>query len=431
MRKSKGRIGRGAALALGVLLLAGSTAAEAKENESLYLYIEDSTEEEYRVVFDAYREAYPEVDLQIDTYSSSEYREARTKRNTMLMAGEGPDLLLFGIYDNDDVYKVMDSGLFAPLDELMAADEAYSSEGYVKNVLDAGIFGSSQYMIPLQYDVSCLISSRECLEEIGFDLEACGTFEGLFSQVAALYDTDYSYRVLGRSGTFDNFPDKMGVKLLDYETDEVLVDTPEMKTAMEQYKKMYEECTTDPNLETNGFSDTGRAICERTAYLAAGYGMYDTLSVCRGISETETPVILPVPTLDGRNSGAIVSSAAVRANSENKENAWNMIRMLLEYQAQGVGLNGVYFPVNLEGLQYVEDAALRDVELYESGGEISQEILEDYRRLIQEPEYVYFFRGITMTDFTGGEMVPYFTGAATYEECMERYIEYAKIYVSE
>ena len=105
--------------------------------------------------------------------------------------------------------------------------------------------------------------------------------------------------------------------------------------------------------------------------------------------------------------------------------------MLLEYQAQGVGLNGVYFPVNLEGLQYVEDAALRDVELYESGGEISQEILEDYRRLIQEPEYVYFFRGITMTDFTGGEMVPYFTGAATYEECMERYIEYAKIYVSE
>ena len=46
----------------------------------------------------------------------------------------------------------------------------------------AGLTASStSYRWP--YQTSCLVSSRECLEEIGMDLEACGTFDGLFSQI--------------------------------------------------------------------------------------------------------------------------------------------------------------------------------------------------------------------------------------------------------
>ena len=72
-----------------------------------------------------------------------------------------------------------------------------------------------------------------------------------------------------------------------------------------------------------------------------------------------------------------------------------MIRMMLEYQAKGVGLTGVYFPVNQAGFALTEEKALKDMELYESGGEISQELLESYREIQKEAEHVYFNRGIT------------------------------------
>ena len=420
-------------LALCLLPLAGGTASAAgQEKGSLSLYIEESVQEEYREVFDAYREAYPGVELQVETYPAQEYREARGRRNAMLLEGEGPDLLLLGVYDNDDLYKAMSSGLFAPLEGFMERDKDYRPEDYMGNVMEAGVWNSSQYVIPLQYDVSCLISSEECLEEIGFDLEECGTFDGLFSQMTDLYDTEYSYKVMGNAGIFDALPDIMGLELLDYENCQVSADSPELKRAMEQYKKMYKEVLLQISnrLEQGGFSGIGKAIGRREAYFAAGYGIYHTLSVCRGIAETETPVLIPIRTLDGKINGTAVSSAAVRANSPNQENAWNMIRMMLEYQAKGVGLTGVYFPVNQAGFALTEEKALKDMELYESGGEISQELLESYREIQKEAEHVYFNRGITAGYLTQRVMVPYLTGSASYEACIEQYTEYVQSYLA-
>lgn len=424
----------GGLLSLAWFGLLAEGAGVEQTNESLSLFLEEGMAEAYAPVLEAYGEAYPEVEVTVETYPLMDAANARQRKNTMLLAGEGPDILFLGGYDNDDVYKLMKSGVFAPLDPYMEADEAYQADQYVQGVMDSGRFDGQQYIIPLAYQTSCLVSSRECLEEIGMDLEACGTFDGLFSQIAALYDTDYSNRVLGTPGSLGGFPDLMGIELLDYNSAEVLLDTEEMRQAMEQYKKMYDEDHSASEFDLD-FGLLGQAVLDRQVYLAAGYSPLYTFTVTAGIAEQETPVLIPVPTMDGQTSAVILQSAAVRVNSRNQQNAWNLIRMLLQYQEQGVQY-GDYLSVNQNAVdQNIQEAAAQIQEngIFGpgTGGGVSEELIQEYRQLLTAPDRAFFFRSLTGTDLIEDKMAPFFQDHASYEDCMADYINYAKIYLSE
>lgn len=404
-------------------------------NESLSLCIDDLTREAFQSVFDAYQEKYPDVKLEIETYAGADYQNARQKMNTQLMAGEGPDLLLLGVYDTDDVYKLMKAQLFAPLDAYMAQDTEYQAEDYVQGVFEAGRFGGQQYIVPLEYTAPCVMSSEECLADLGFDPDACDTFDGLFSQMAALYDTDYQNRVMASSGWLDGFAEMTGLPLLDYENEEVLIDTPEMRTAMEQYQKMYAENITAP---PESWYCNGKVIIDREAYLSMdGCSPYTGMMIAGGISTSETPVVIPIRTEDGKTNASIVTSAAVRANSPNQQNAWNLIRMILEAQGDAAA-SASALPVNKAGVHAVMEEYAEIVELNaelepEELHAVSQEFIESYESLLTSPEHAIFARKITLSDLTygTGKMVPFFEGKASYEECMQEYVDYASIYVSE
>ena len=104
----------GGLLSLAWFGLLAEGAGVEQTNESLSLFLEEGMAEAYAPVLEAYGEAYPEVEVTVETYPLMDAANARQRKNTMLLAGEGPDILFLGGYDNDDVYKLMKSGVFAP-----------------------------------------------------------------------------------------------------------------------------------------------------------------------------------------------------------------------------------------------------------------------------------------------------------------------------
>ena len=59
----------------------------------------------------------------METYSSSERPTRMKQLDNELMAGQGPDLLFMEVWGSNDVYKMMKSGVFAPLDSFMEQDK--------------------------------------------------------------------------------------------------------------------------------------------------------------------------------------------------------------------------------------------------------------------------------------------------------------------
>jgi len=421
-------------LTLAVILSGCLLASCGKKKENkLTVYMDDFQESYYREGIEDFREAYPDVELELELHDATGPVSEEQKAKTQMMAGEGPDLLLFSNLGFDDVYKYMAAGAFAPLDEFMEAD-GWDSGDYVETVMDAGRFDGRQYVMPLSYSQQIVLSSEEALGEAGFDTGACTDMVSLMKQISGLYERDYKQQILADRSLFVFFPQQLKGEFLDYKTGEIGTDPDELRAACEAYRNIFDEDSGADSLLEQGYYSQGTAILERRAYITALTTMRGVLQPMAAIAAEETPVLIPVSKGDGKTIAQILRYAGIRANSENKENAWRMLRILMggemqERMADNIG----YVPV----LKSAIDAKIREeVAEAEGGGddgvetgEISGELLEQYIGYLKEPGSAMFPSFIARKFIE--TMIPYLHGEAEYDDCLEEFQNYAKIYLTE
>lgn len=396
-------------------------------NESLSIWVSSFENDDYEDVFDTYRSLYPDVDLNITVYDDNNYTSEKATMNTQLMAGEGPDLLFLGIYGIENVDKMMQSGIFASMSGYMDKDETFDEDDYVKSVMDTGIYNGEQYVFPLEYSSTIFISSQEALAEQGISEYEYDDYFSFMEMLTSLYDKKTTGRILCDCGAFSVIND-MGIEALDYENKKVNIDTDDVKYAFELYKKAYEEDTTP------GTFDYGESILDRTAVFRRTASLEDTYRVLATIAQKETPVILPLKTVDGKISAAIKNSLAVRANSANKENAWKMIKLLLEAEGENILSDGGT-PVCKEGITKAIESAKESVDMdvaLETMEEytIPEETLKTFEDAVTNVEMSYFFTSALGLEMSN-RMEPYLKGEDSYENCMKDYVSFADIYISE
>lgn len=439
MEQIRRRMGRkaGACLALGAVLLAaaGGPTVKADENSSLTLYMSEEQEHYiYAKALEEFRQTWPEVELNVITYSMDEMMADPVRMKTELMAGGGPDLLLFNSWGTDDVYKLLAAGVFAPLDAFMTPENGWEEASYVMPVVEGGRFDGTQYVIPLNYDLRLGIASREGLEEIGFDLGACTDTVSVLKEIAALYDADYSDRILADGAQLMSFPQHLGDSFLNYEDGEIGVDQAVLQEACTAYCRMYEE-ELDNIFGEFRYYGYGKDILERRAYVAVPIAMEGYLSAAAAIAAQDTPVILPFCTSGGKLLAEVRLYAGIRANSENKQNAWNMLRLFLQEEMQSTLASYTsYIPVQRAALEAAIEENLSEVmeggrEMLEIG-EPGAEFLEEYKKMLTEPDGSIFLSDLTAQKFFSA-MEPFYAGDADYEECLAEFEEYVKIYLTE
>jgi len=125
---------------------------------------------------------YPDVEIEIRDFDGGwgAYKETL---KTELAAGKGPDLIFGTDFDYPDIYKSMDSGVFLDLNPLIDSDDEFNLDDYVKVALDAGVYKGKRYVMPVEYYVPILLTTKEILDAESITPSDLATFDGFIGTV--------------------------------------------------------------------------------------------------------------------------------------------------------------------------------------------------------------------------------------------------------
>ena len=412
-----------------LVLLLSSMPVSAAENTSLSLWLSDAEAKYCSNAIRMFQEAYPEVQLDVVTYSDLNRNEEIPRMQTRLMSGEGPDLLLFSFYGYDDAYKLMKAQVFAPLDEFMENDENWNREDYVETVLDAGVFEGSQYIMPLRYHLPAMLTTQGRLDEMGKTADDLGTTLSILEEMALLKKTHD--RVFASGGFVYLF--YLGDPVVDYEACEVGVERELVEKAASAYREVFDEANVIVDVDSF-ICGYGREIAEGKAFFYLPPSIEETIGNAMGAAASDLPVLLPLRSADGLTTAEINFYAGIRANSENKQAAWNLLRCLLSEEAQTELQESSWnLPVSKAALEATFDAKVEEVKRRIEGlefGELPEGFLDNYHSLSANPDRAIFMTRICMADFYD-VMLPFYQGSKDFDECYTEFENFIKIYASE
>lgn len=356
-------------LFLAVLLLAALLTGCAKQPEGNALYQDTPTVPQtnkrltvfcigdthgpslIRTALDLYQEQYPDVEVELvepleldaEEDNTEAVEKAYKKLSSQLKAGKGPDILLV----NDrcmDIEKLVRQGLFADMEPFFAADD-FDWEPYSQGVMNAGVWNGKRFLIPLSYDFPLLLTTKAALEETGFHVDACMDYQGFLDETARYLEDPAQTRLLFSDAwvlDYVNFAmlDYSGVPVVDYDNQTVDLSLPIFRATAQWYKSILDTHPQEPNLsELGGVAavQDGEALWTNSVF-----GAYEDLYAAAGVLRTEGEVVMmPIRDADGGIQAEIQDSVAVGAGSENLENAYNFLKLLLSPTVQYTADSGL------------------------------------------------------------------------------------------
>ena len=334
-----------------LLSACGSTSSQnitAQKNESLAVFclgdLKDSAM--MRLALDRYQEVYPDIKVELIKpeydFGSFDLRdELYNHVAAQIMAGEGPDVF---IVDDIimDVEKLVRQGIFADMEPFFEEDQ-FNWEPYNKAVLDGGVWNGKRFIIPISYDFPLLVTSQTALKETGFNVDACKDYQGFLDETTR-YMQDFSQtRQLFRNAlSVTDVVEFSGISIADYDTKNVDLSSPLLYAGFQWYKAVMESCPTDYCDFHNDSALYGAAAIRNgdvlwTPALTGSFSNFFTnFAALKTIDEA---VMMPIRDIEGGIQAKIRYPVAVRANSENLQNAYNYIKILLSFEVQSaIGL---------------------------------------------------------------------------------------------
>ncbi|MFZ2539828.1 MAG: extracellular solute-binding protein [Oscillospiraceae bacterium] len=387
-----------------------------------------------------FKELYPKVTLTIDRVSYDEDRKIYSEKLAAeVMSGNGPDL--FWIQREMDISKMMNAGVFADMHDYFEKDISFNIKDYNEKVFFGGQPQGKQYIVPLNYAIPLLISTKTAIEKASFDVSKCNDYYSCLEQIHNLYEknqkrTDLT-EVISEFTTPLRFPAETGVEWIDFEEKTVEVNTPQMKQMMETYQAFY-SLYKKPEMRSGGgaiFADRLKANSVILAEPFAGLG--DVIQNCRNISTFDESVMFPLRNVNGKIEATPKECVAVGNNSKNKQNAYNFIKIMLSYENQQISLNSLpyFIPISDIAMKALLKKAMISEELdYGPDGikkfaPLSQALIDQYTGYLAEIENVNYPN--KANELLREEMMPYYEKKKSYEECIKNAQDKLEIYVSE
>ena len=304
-------------------------------NEGLTIFYTDAVQLQATILDMAigqYNQQHPDQPVtaeKIFTDDSDIVRDNETQQMLAeVMAGEGPDLIFF-IDDSMDIEKMARRGVFADLEPYFEADN-FDWSGYNQTVMDAGVWDGHRLVIPLEYKIPMLYTSQTALDETGFSVENCNTFDGFLTEAEKVQNTPGQTRSLFRTIlAFHDFVQYAGVPYIDYDRQQADLSFSELERGTEIYKNLTELYYDDDALQGAADIRDGSALWISPVFPLNGFLLAAGL-----INTFDNAVMMPVRDLEGGIQAQINCGVAVRNSSPNLQNAYNFIKFLLSEEFQ-------------------------------------------------------------------------------------------------
>ena len=428
------------------------------ESESLVLYKPLGS---YGVYFDnavaAYQKSYPDVNVQVREFGTNttdpnvfqqNYNDLKDTLTSELAAGKGPDVVMW-TNELDDPYKSMGSGIFDDLNSYISEDLDFDLSEYLETIMDAGVYKNKRYIIPLEYRVPLYMSTEELLEENELPKDLNLSFEEFVYAAAKFADKNNSSPFTSRGIGLSIFFPWSGLNIINYDgftVNKEIIESEVFRNIMESYRSYYNQDHSE--LAYSGPTIDAEMLINKNALFTIpglGEGGYER-TLLRGYSFTShqaEPVINMHRGYDGKVIAEVTTKAAIRANSENKQNAWNFIKILLSSEISGMESNTTNFPVSKQGIEKKISSQIESIEhlvgeplsgdilgTVLSAESISTEVVEMYRSLITDVDSAVL-QNSAVNNILNESMEPYFKSEKSYEDCLENLKNKLELYIGE
>ncbi len=285
------------------------------------------------------RDLYPEIEFDETVFEATKFEEMDTKLSTELMAGEGPDIIIFDNSTFSSLYKVANSGIFADLNPFLARDNELKKSDYNDKFFDCGVYDNKRLFIPLEYAIPLLRTTDATLKENNININKEGiTLEGLSDLAKSFNQSKHkSKNLLYCNFGFSIMMDASGFEFVDYKNKKTNFSTKEFIKLLKEYKDIYPSIATyDACIKYKSYIDMTN---ESQIVFGVDYpcnecpkGLWSLNSWYKAVVGHEMQIIPLVN--NGTGYARIGDCVAINSNCKNKEDAFKILKIMLSKDLQ-------------------------------------------------------------------------------------------------
>lgn len=329
---------------------------QTKDNENTTLSIYYRNEDYYvERALGLFRSKYPEIKIDAKPVPDAVIKDNMPKMLTELMAGEGPDIILFQTDFFNSLRKAVSSGVFCDLNEFLNKDKDFDQNAYYKQVFDCGVFDGKRYFIPQGFGISMFITLDSVLKKNGVNLDESNlTWESLGEcAIKFMNNKNKSTKYLFNL-SFNEILLNCNISFVNYETGESDFDKKEFKELLKIYKNIYPAIMPVSAYKELSYGDMISSTLDNFTAMPSTSGnlgdLYDFSSQYKEFLGEDIKVI-PLPGYYKSNNvpAQIVYRRMIAMSSKckNKDAGYDLIKLLLSKDGQ-TNINGDnwFSPVN-------------------------------------------------------------------------------------
>jgi multiple sugar transport system substrate-binding protein len=345
--------------------LSKNTDKAEKKKISIYCGNPNSIGLKMGIVMTKYNNTYKDSEMQKSMIFSEEGLA------TELMAGEGPDVMVMSVADMPSMNMLMKNGVFAELNTLISNDKDFNISDFNDNVMSCGVQGGKRYVIPMEYGVPILITTKSIREKNGIQINPSNWSLKSLAKAVKKFRMENSgkekyFFYMMNEEYFGTMLESSGIDFVDYKNKKSNFNSPEFIDLLEIYKEFYMAACPQSVVSKYGSSECRlfqNDVCAVYNARSAGphtctaFGVFELWSseVTVKYLMNEDVEVFALPDYYGKGdiNGKPGSLLGINNKSTNKEEAFNFIKCVLSEDMQSRYTNAV--PVHRPAYQkYVE-----------------------------------------------------------------------------
>lgn len=285
-------------------------------------------------------------DIQIEgttsLFDSGSLEVFKKKLATSLMAGSGPDIIVFRPSYFNSLYKVATSGVFCDLNEFISKDKDFNMNEFNSRVLDYGVYDGKRYFLPNRFNFNSLLTTKSALMDAGISIDTNNWTWGQLRDIIK----NYMQKKKGSDKYFFENPfsfrkmiESSGLQLIDSKEGKSAFDTREFIDLLNIYKDIKPAIAPAELSDKVGLSQElirdKNIIMMDERYIGNPDELWSEVTAFDHFLG-EQPVIMTYPSYAKQSTAPVTlyEGIAINSNCKYKDAAFKFVKLLLSKDLQ-------------------------------------------------------------------------------------------------
>lgn len=381
-----------------------------------------------------FRKENPSVKVEIQTVAVDESEKGKVE--AALMAGDGSDLYIHPEMILSDFYKAQQTGAFEDLMPWFEREKDFNPDDYLEGTFDMYENTDACYIFPSRFSPNFYAIYKDEQDKLDIKKEDWADAAGFLKNIEKFCEAYPEDKPFLSIDAFIQGPTEYGMtSWKSQEENEKILIMPEIERTVNLYKKqVYVDGVNIVEEESQNYpADIKKAVNRTGHYMGLQIPIFSKLDYYLEMGGASTADIYAAKDAEGKSIGnAGLYDAAIASSSANKENAYKMIKYLME----NAGRTGTVFTtkkdVNKDILQkiwkqYGSSEVLVEGKAYQGMDKSAFQVIEDTAVNGKVTGAAFDYMSGKFWEY----MVPYLEDRKDYEDCLNEFESFMKIYYSE